>query len=83
MPGSPPCPARTPTGCDDHNAWDPLFRQWVTLHRRPLDAAAMALAAPELVGSTISPRSVVPVRVHRRCAGSSGWMSIAMAAAGS
>lgn len=36
--------------CDDHNAWDPLFRQWVTLHRRPLDAAAMALAAPELVG---------------------------------
>lgn len=36
--------------CDDAGAWDPLFRQWVTLHRRPLDAAAMALAAPALIG---------------------------------
>lgn len=36
--------------CDDPTQWDPLFREWVTLHRRPLDVAAMALAGQELVG---------------------------------
>jgi tRNA pseudouridine38-40 synthase len=36
--------------CDDPLNWDPLFRPWVTHHRRELDVAAMAKAAPALVG---------------------------------
>lgn len=36
--------------CDDPANWDPLFREWVTLHRKQLDVAAMARAAEELVG---------------------------------
>ncbi len=36
--------------CDDATLWDPLFREWVTMHRKPLDVAAMALAGQQLVG---------------------------------
>ena len=36
--------------CDDPANWDPLFREWVTLYRRTLDVAAMAVAGRELVG---------------------------------
>ncbi len=36
--------------CDDPANWDPLFREWVTLHRKQLDVAAMARAAEALVG---------------------------------
>lgn len=36
--------------CDDITNWDPLFRNWVTLHKRTLDAAPMARAAQMLLG---------------------------------
>lgn len=36
--------------CDDPEHWDPLFRNWVTMHKRTLDVAAMARAGQELVG---------------------------------
>ena len=36
--------------CDDPAGWDPLFRGWVTMHRRHLDTSLMAVAAEELVG---------------------------------
>ena len=36
--------------CDDSNGWDPLFRQWVTRHRRELDVSSMAKAAQFLLG---------------------------------
>lgn len=36
--------------CDDQKLWDPLVRHWVTLHRKELDVAAMAVAGRELVG---------------------------------
>lgn len=36
--------------CDDSANWDPLFREWVTMHRKTLDVAAMARAGEHLVG---------------------------------
>lgn len=36
--------------CDDPHHWDPLFRGWVTMHRKALDTHRMAEAAAELVG---------------------------------
>ncbi len=36
--------------CDDPAQWDPLLRHWVTMHRRELDVAAMAVAGQQLVG---------------------------------
>ncbi len=36
--------------CDDPTRWDPLFRGWVTMHRKPLRTAPMAEAAAQLAG---------------------------------
>jgi len=36
--------------CDDPHGWDPLFRGWVTRHRRELDVGQMAIAAQYLLG---------------------------------
>lgn len=36
--------------CDDPQHWDPLFRGWVTMHRKPLNTSRMAEGAAQLVG---------------------------------